>query len=234
MSTGKIAVIFPIAFLSLFSVAAINREQRTLPLDRPSAIEQDNVDLEVTVHDGRRALRVLENQSHRAAGFEGRTEAMAILPDSELQNGTIEVELTGKPRAGAAPNARGFAGISFRVQPHASAFECFYLRPTNGRADDQLRRNHSTQYISYPSFSWEKLRAESPGVYESYADLQPGVWTKMKIVVDGKRARLYVNGAAQPCLIVNDLKNGETSGAIALWVGLDTEAYFRNLKISPR
>ena len=37
-------------------------------------------------------------------------------------------------------------------------------------------------------------------------DLEPGVWTKYKIEVEGRKARLYVNGAAQPCLIVNDLK----------------------------
>jgi len=30
--------------------------------------------------------------------------------------------------------------------------------------------------------------------------------------------RLYVNGAQQPTLIVNDLKMGDTEGAIALWI----------------
>jgi hypothetical protein len=35
--------------------------------------------------------------------------------------------------------SRGF-GIAFRVQ--GNRFEYIYLRPTNGRADDQIRRNH--------------------------------------------------------------------------------------------
>ena len=48
----------------------------------------------------------------------------------------------------------------------------------------------------------------------------------------GVRARLYVNGAAQPALIVNDLKRGVTTGAIGLWIGPGTEAYFRNLRIT--
>jgi hypothetical protein len=47
---------------------------------------------------------------------------------------------------------------------------------------------------------------ETPGVYESHADMEAGAWTHMKILVSGTRASLYVNGAAQPCLIVNDLK----------------------------
>lgn len=38
--------------------------------------------------------------------------------------------------------------------------EAIYLRPTNGRADDQLRRNHAVQYISHPEHLWERLRAE--------------------------------------------------------------------------
>ena len=49
---------------------------------------------------------------------------------------------------------------------------------------------------------------------------------KIKIVVADNTARLYVNGADQPCLIVNDLKLGETRGQVALWVGTDTKDTF--------
>ena len=54
----------------------------------------------------------------------------------------------------------------------------------------------------------------------------------MKIVVSGQSAKLYVNGAAQPCLIVNDMKLGDSSGAIALWTGPGTDGYFADLKVS--
>jgi len=57
------------------------------------------------------------------------------------------------------------------------------------------------------------------------------VWTKIRIEVAGAKARLYVNGASQPCLIVNDLKRGESRGQVALWSHETTEAYFANLKI---
>jgi hypothetical protein len=69
-------------------------------------------------------------------------------------------------------------------------------------------------------------------VYESYVDLETGVWTHVKIDVTGIRARLYVKDALQPTLIVNDLKRGVTRGAIGLWVGPGTEAYFRNLQVT--
>jgi len=35
--------------------------------------------------------------------------------------------------------------------------------------------------------------------------------------------------AAQPCLLINDLKLGDAQGAIALWGGSGTVGYFANL-----
>ena len=69
------------------------------------------------------------------------------------------------------------------------------------------------------------------GGYESYTDLVPGDWTPIRIVVSGTRAQLYINDAEQPCLIVNDLKLGETQGHIALWIGSGTEAYFSTVVV---
>jgi hypothetical protein len=161
-------------------------------------------------------------------------EGVALVNGVEFKNGTIDVDLAGVPGAGSGEGARGFVGIAFRSAAHGDAFECFYIRPTNGRADDQLRRNHSTQYVSEPQFPWQKLRAENPGVYESYVDLETGVWTHLRVDVDGVRARLFVNGAPQPALIVNDLKRGVVSGQVGLWIGSGTEAYFRNLQITAR
>ena len=187
-------------------------------------LETHGLEAGIVTYQGRGATRLLASPEQNG---------LALLKDSSFQNGTIEVELAGKPAAGAPAAARGFVGIAFRVQEGGARYECIYLRPTNGRADDMLRRNHSTQYVSEPAWPWERLRSESPGVYESYVDLEAGAWTRYRIVVKGTRAELYVNGAAQPCLIVKDLKLGDVSGAIALWVGPGTEAHFANLKITP-
>jgi hypothetical protein len=155
-----------------------------------------------------------------------------VLQGASFHNGTIEVDVAGKPRIGAISDARGFVGLAFRVSTDPSTYECFYVRPTNGRADDQLRRNHSTQYISMPEYPWSRLRKESPGKYESYVDLVPGEWTKIKIKVSGVKARLYVNDSRQPVLVVNDLKHADSHGGVALWIGLGTEDYFANLRLS--
>jgi len=112
--------------------------------------------------------------------------------------------------------------------------ECLRPMRRHWRADDQERRNHSTQYASFPDNEWLKLRTESPGKYESYTELIPGAWTHLKIEVVGVKMRLCVNGASQPTLLVNDLKLGDTSGAVALWIGVGTEAYFSNLRLKPK
>jgi hypothetical protein len=184
----------------------------------------------VSDYRGRRALRIV-NEEGQSAGSSG-AQVLAIVRSSSFRDGTIELNVAGFPRQGAKPDTRGFVGVAFRVQDDGQKYEAFYLRMTNGRAQDQVRRNHSAQYIAQPDFPWNRLRKESPGMYESYCDLDVGAWTRMKVQVVGTTARLYVNGAREPCLIVNDLKLGHTQGGVALWVGSDTVAYFSNLTVN--
>lgn len=159
--------------------------------------------------------------------------SLAILKDIDFHNGVIEATISGQPVANAGETARGFVGIAFRAALNASKMEVFYLRPTNGRANDQIRRNHSSQYISIPGYPWEKLRKETPGKYEAYVDILPAEWIKIKIVVKDETARLYVDGAAQPTLIVNDLKQGkDIRGSIGLWIGPGTLGHFTDVKVT--
>ncbi len=190
-------------------------------------LEGKNVTIAQATFKGRSAIRVL------AAPGAANASSYAVVKDASFRDGTIEVDVAGQPAAGAGEGARGFIGIAFRLQGDGT-YEYIYLRPTNGRADDQVRRNHSTQYSSHPDFDFAKSRQVAPEKYESYVDLEPGVWTKYKIEVDGGKARLYVHGAEQPCLIVNDLKLEPRVGSVALWVGPGTEGYFSNLKITAK
>jgi hypothetical protein len=184
------------------------------------------VKVEAADYLGKRAVKLTED------GQVANGEAYAIVKGAAFHNGTIDVELAGRPAdAVAGTAARGFIGIGFRFQN--DKFEYIYLRPTNGRADDQVRRNHSTQYSSHPAFDFAEARRTAPEKYESYVDLEAGVWTRIRITVEGTKARLYVHGASQPTLIVNDLKLGDSSGGVLLWIGPGTEGYFTGLEIKP-
>jgi len=190
------------------------------------AIELKGLKAEVVDYKGKRAMKFTE-----APGAQGDGQ-LCILKQYTIKDGAMEVWVAGEPSASAGTGARGFVGVAFRVRPNGDKYEAFYLRPTNGRADDQVRRNHSAQYISHPDHHWQRLRKEFPEKYESYVDLVPGEWTKVRITVAGRRARLFVHDAAQPTLIVNDLILGEDGGGIALWVGPGTVAHFADFKVS--
>lgn len=155
----------------------------------------------------------------------------AVVQGITARDFVVDAILKGVP-IDSSSTARGFVGIAFRISRDRERFEAIYLRPTNARANDQLRRNHTTQYISHPEYPWERLREQDPGKYESYVDVDADQWTKIKLVVSGSLARLYVNGAAEPALIINDLKLPPASGGIGLWVGPGSRGYFKSLKVT--
>jgi hypothetical protein len=218
--------------LALFSLGVVEpasaQAVRSIPLT-PKTLTLRHVRAEAVRYRGKEALRVTD----AGPADLGDADRLALVPGAEFQDGFIELELAGDTAPDAAPDLRGFVGIAFRVAGDGPSFECLYLRPKNGRSPDQLQRNHSVQYVSIPGYPWQKLRSETPGKYESYVDLVPGEWVKVKIEVRGRTARLFVNGSTQPTLIVNDLKQPVAAGGIALWVGPGTIAHFAGLKLTP-
>lgn len=225
----KLAQVSAISVLAAcLSARLVSQAPKEVRLDAIEKLELGNLKADIVSYLGRAAVRIV-NTGGEDSGY---GDGLAIVRGLSFQDGTIEVTLSGDTAPDALPQLRGFVGIAFRVTG-LSHFECFYIRPKNGRSEDQLQRNHSTQYMSIPGFPWDELRRESPGKYESYVDLVPGQWTKFKIQVSGTTAKLYVNGAEQPTLIVNDLKKTAWYGGIALWVGQGTIAHFADLRITP-
>ncbi|HJU69280.1 MAG TPA: hypothetical protein VJ650_13650 [Gemmatimonadaceae bacterium] len=214
---------------------------RRYPLESVSGLRLHNVAAEPATLDGKKGVRltISDDATRRVQSMTPEQQALfeqlAVIEGIEFTSGVIEAEIAGEPAPGAGSGARGFVGIAFRLQNDMQRYDAFYLRPTNGRAEDQERRNHAAQYIAHPEWPWFRLRRETPSKYEAYVDLVPGVWTKIRIEVRGERARLYVHGQEQPTLIVNDVKTGASGkGAIALWIGPGTVAHFRNLTVDPR
>jgi len=149
-----------------------------------------------------------------------------------FKNGNIEVKVLSRLLKDAPDFARGFIGVAFRINDSNTRFESIYLRPVNARVDDQVRRNHSTQYYSYPDYKFDRLRKESPEKYESYSDMEMNKWITIRIEVKDAQAKLFINDNKQPSLIINDLKHGaDSSGAVGLWVEVGTEGWFADLKI---
>ena len=179
---------------------------------------------EAVTYEGRKCVRITKD------GLDD--QALAFLTGTEFQDGVIEADIAVKPTT--PPDVRNpcFIGIAFRAKADGSAYDLLYLRPGNSQAPDQAMRNHAVQYAAEPGFGWYRLRREWPAIYESSADLEPRRWTKVKIEVAGRSAKLYLGGSTKPSLIVDGLKNQELRGAVGLWSFTNEDAYFSNVRIT--
>jgi hypothetical protein len=205
-------------------------------LETVERLRLHNVTAEPAMLQGKKGLKatISDEARRRMSQTQQYAQGLVWIEDLDFSSGVIEAEIAGALAPEAGGEARGFVGIAFRVQKDLKSYDAFYLRPTNGRADDQERRNHSAQYISLPEWTWNRLRKETPSKYETYVDLVPETWTKIKIEVRGEQARLYVHGNEQPALIVKDVKSGANGhGGVALWLEPGTVAHFRNLTVEP-
>jgi hypothetical protein len=221
---------------TLLLPGAASAQTRRYSLESVEGLRFHNVTAVRTVFQGKKGLRATVSQEtlRRIECTQQYAQGLVWIEGLDFSNGVIEAEIAGALAPGAGGEARGFVGIAFRVQQDLESYDAFYLRPTNGRAYDQERRNHSAQYISLPEWPWSRLRKETPSKYEAYVDLVPGAWTKIKVEVRGEQARLYVHDNEQPTLIVRDVKSGANGhGGVALWLEPGTVAYFRNLTVEP-
>ena len=217
---------------SLFLIAGIalsmTSYSQTIGFDKNN-LEANRVYMSIEKMNDKKVVKVVKDSTVEGADLPTFVKIKSV----DFKDGAIEVKVLSRLLKNAPASARGFIGVAFHIDSLNSRFESIYLRPTNGRADDQLRRNHSIQYFSYPDYKFDRLRKEAEGVYESYADMGLNEWITMRIEVKGKQAKLFLNDNKQPSLIVNDLKLGDNvSGAIGLWVDVGTEGYFKDLKIT--
>lgn len=219
---------FSLSIMAFSLLIAGNLNAQSINLNSGN-LEAVNVTISFEKMNSQNAVKAIKDSSIKE--FDEPT--FIKIKNLNFQNGTIEVKVLSKLLKNAPAFARGFIGIAFRINDDNTKFESIYLRPTNARADDQVRRNHSIQYYSYPDYKFDRLRKESPEKYESYSDMEMDKWITMRIEVKGSVAKLFLDNNTQPSLIVTDLKHGaDISGSIGLWVDIGTEGYFSDLKIN--
>lgn len=178
---------------------------------------------------GKRAVRIVKDSAVKE--FDEPT--FARLTGSDFKNATIEVKVLSRLLESAPDYARGFIGVAYRINDDNSAYESIYIRPTNARAEDQLRRNHSIQYYAYPDFKFDRLRREAPERFEAYSDMELNKWITLRIEVAERRVKLYIDNREQPSIIINAPEQVvPKSGGIGLWVDIGTEGFFTDLKIT--
>jgi hypothetical protein len=151
---------------------------------------------------------------------------IACRADLAIDDGIIELEL--------APSSNGFAGIAFRMSS-AADYEIIYFRAgADGRwagVQYQPVYEGETTWQLYPGDGYE---ADLPAHVATTGD----GWTKVRLVIAGRRADLYVGNDATPALRVRELKRTPARGPIALWAATSKKttsatATIRALRVRP-
>ncbi len=142
---------------------------------------------------------------------------IALLAGSSLGDGTIECDV-------ALHGHASFAGIVFRAAS-TDDYELIYVRAHRSRQWDAL------QYT--PIFGGsEAWQLYSGAGYTAAAELPANRWVHLRLAIEGSGARLYVDRAAEPQLVVTDLKRAWARGQVGLWGRLGG-ANFTNVVVTP-
>ncbi len=172
-----------------------------------------------SLHDGtRKGVRLDESPG----------DGVAYLPGIEFANGTIELDVRGKD-----VQQQSFLGVAFHGVD-GTTYDAIYFRPFNFKAEDPARRIRAVQYISHPTYTWQKLRAEHPGKYEKAVNPvpDPNGWFRARVVVASPKVSVFVGDAKEPSLVVDQLSDRK-KGLVGPWVGNTSGGDFANLKMAP-
>jgi hypothetical protein len=176
----------------------------------------------------RSASRVIDGARKGVRLSEAPGEGIAFLPGIALADGTIEIDVRGKDVA-----QQSFVGVAFHGVD-AGAYDAVYFRPFNFRATDPVSHSHAVQYHSLPGYTWQKLRADTPGKYEQAVSPvpDPNGWFHARVEIADPKVSVFVGASKDPCLVV-DLLNDRRKGLVGLWVGNNSGGDFANLTITP-
>lgn len=135
---------------------------------------------------------------------------------AEFQNGTIDVDI-------AADEKSRFFGIAFHVQSDDD-YEVIFFRPRNTDTDQAVQYTPGLRGANV----WQLYTG--PG-YTATAHLPRNEWIHVRLLVSGLVARLFLNNAAEPSLVIPDLKLGQVKGGLGFWGHLGG-GYFSNLTVA--
>src|SRR6266567_501605 len=218
---GRALVSAVFSAAGLLTASSVSGQQRTLEPDLAKLA--DGKGLEVF----HRTASSFSDGARRGVHLgEGPGEGPGYLPGIEFANGTIELDVRGKD-----VQQQSFLGVAFHGVD-GTTYDAIYFRPFNFKAEDPARRIRAVQYISHPTFTWQKLRAEQPGKYEKAVNPvpDPNGWFHVRVVVASPKVSVFVGDAKEPSLVVDQLSD-RRKGLVGPWVGNTSGGDFANLKI---
>jgi len=137
----------------------------------------------------------------------------AVLKSVNFHNGTIEYDVIASGGMGA--------GFVFR-RSDKDNYEMFYLRP-RPKCED------APDCIQYAPETKGALLWDVFPQYQGPAPLQQEGWNHVKLVVNGKRMNIFINGASTPTLKIGRLEGDADQGSIMI----EGPGIFSNITVTP-
>jgi len=137
----------------------------------------------------------------------------AVLKDITFSDGTIEFDIN--------TIGRGAPGIAFRQQDEDN-FELLYLRPDPSCPAFRACMQYAPQ--THGVLLWDLFPQ-----YQTRAPLRENGWNHIKIVVSGRRMKVFVNDSTSPTLEVGRLEGDAMKGGLRL----QGPGTFANMVITP-
>lgn len=159
--------------------------------------------------------KVVEHLGRKSLYLKG---GLAWIQDSEFTDGVIEFDMAFAPD-------RGFMGTIWRMQDEGN-YEEFYVRPHQSGNPDA----NQYQPVFNNQAAWQLYHGEGYGAPVRYDFNQ---WVRIKIVVSGKNAEVYIKDLNTPALFVSELKREIKAGRVGLQVGNFAPAYYSNFSFTP-
>jgi len=163
-------------------------------------------------------ISVVDFQGEDVIQTKGMDDTVAFLPGLQLADGTIEIEIASDI----------FSGIAVRGVDTAN-YDLIYFRPQNSGT---AKHEYSVQYVckGKPNADWRTLREKFPGKYEAGADMKVNQWFHVRIQLEGRQLKCFVDRSAEPVLVVDSMLGDQPTGKVGIW-GWDS--HFRNLRVTP-
>ncbi|MGH7597061.1 MAG: hypothetical protein ACREOI_11960 [bacterium] len=164
----------------------------------------------------------IDAQESRVEEYLGRQSlflkgGLALVKDAKFLNGVIEFDIAFSPE-------RTFVGTVWRVQDKQN-YEEFYFRPHQSGNPD------ANQYT--PVFNgnagWQLYYGEDFAAPVRY---RYNEWMRVKIIVAGKQAEVYLMDMETPALFIPGLKREPAAGHVGLSAGNFAPAHYSNFSFT--
>lgn len=187
-----------------------------LALPRPAASQATQAPLTPDAWVAAGRLQTVEYLGRHALFLD---RGAALLKDAAMPDGTLELDL-------AASDSTNFLGVMFRAASLKAA-NVIFLRPGSSGNEEAIQYGPALNTLGV---AWQVYHYDGAN---AVANVPRKAWIHLRLELAGPAARLYLDTATTPVLVVPRVVSTGGSG-IGIWDGpFGRGSYFSNIRFTP-